>query len=260
MTQAAADPDRLYWDEHVREGIEARQQRDGAQWRLGDLAASVETTYGEQSLQKYAEEIGVEFNTLREYRRVANEFGNATRVANLSWTHHREVAALDDPEPWLRMAAHEGWSVARLRQEIEATRREAYEATSQAIRHDVREGGYSGRPAEREYARRMDREHGTTLHQAAQEAVEYSEALREEAEWRREVAPVLEAAGFSTEEMSARVARTFPLFNALEAIAGLPDPAAIASEIPEYQEYRIEAVPGAIDWLQRFMAAWRARG
>lgn len=124
---AVADPDRIYWDDHVRQGREAREQRDGAQWMLGDLAASVETTYGEQSLQRYAEEIGVGYDTLRRYRAVARAFPKDRRRSDLSYTHHAEVAALDDPAPWLQMAAAGGWSVSRLRSEIEATRREAEE-------------------------------------------------------------------------------------------------------------------------------------
>jgi len=134
-----ADPDRIYWDDHVRQGREARERRDGAQWTLGDLAASVETTYGDASIQKYAEEVGIPYDTLRRYRDVARRFPESARHRALSFGHHQSVASLDDPAPWLRMAAHGGWSVSRLREEIERTRREAEELARAAATESSRE-------------------------------------------------------------------------------------------------------------------------
>jgi hypothetical protein len=49
------DPDRIHWPNLVAEGIEVRRTRDGAQWRLGDLAREVETTYGGGELRTFAE-------------------------------------------------------------------------------------------------------------------------------------------------------------------------------------------------------------
>lgn len=113
------DPDRLYWEDFVQAAVEAREQRDSAQWRLGDLAAQVVTVYGQGDLQRYATAVGVEYETLKQYRTVANAFSEiGTRVPNLTWTHHREAAALDDPAPLLADAAANNWSVARLRKEM----------------------------------------------------------------------------------------------------------------------------------------------
>ena len=53
------------------------------QWTLGDLALEVETTHGEHTLARYAEDIGVEYNALREYRRVLRALQNADRSASL---------------------------------------------------------------------------------------------------------------------------------------------------------------------------------
>ena len=44
------------------------------QWTLGDLALEVETIHGEHTLERYAEEIGVEYSALREYRLVSRTF------------------------------------------------------------------------------------------------------------------------------------------------------------------------------------------
>lgn len=106
------------WETLVNDGIEARKQADDAAWRLGDLALQVETHYGEGDLEKYAERIAVQYVALRQYRYVSKQFKNDTRVTNLSWSHHREVAALDDRYDRLADAASDGWSVKRLRDEV----------------------------------------------------------------------------------------------------------------------------------------------
>lgn len=121
MTTAAlaADPDRLNWDDLVLDGIDARKRRDGAQWELGDLAREVETSYGGGELETYAEQIGVEYNALREYERIASQFEFATRVADVSWTHHRVVVDREDRMRWIRLAAENSWSSRKMLAEIE---------------------------------------------------------------------------------------------------------------------------------------------
>ncbi len=111
------------WDDFIAPGVRAREAIDGGRWLLGDLADAATTDYGEGRLHVYERAIGVSFDSLRRYRDVARAFDPATRVAALSWEAHREVAALDDREEWLRRAASGGWSVSRLRAEIEEARR-----------------------------------------------------------------------------------------------------------------------------------------
>lgn len=94
----------------VMEGIEARRAKDGAQWRLGDLAAAVETKYGESRLQEFAERTGVEYDTLREYRWVAQKYESVER-STLSWMHHRAAAPWPDRSYWITTAETERLSV-----------------------------------------------------------------------------------------------------------------------------------------------------
>jgi hypothetical protein len=62
----------------------------------------VVTVYGQGDLQRYAEAVGVEYETLKQYRSVASAFRESgRRLPNLSWSHHQAVAALDDPAPVL---------------------------------------------------------------------------------------------------------------------------------------------------------------
>ncbi|HYS44063.1 MAG TPA: DNA N-6-adenine-methyltransferase [Geobacteraceae bacterium] len=58
------------WRVLVTEGRQAAKM----QWTLGDLAAEVHTGYGDHSLERYAEEIGVNYSTLRSYLSVARAY------------------------------------------------------------------------------------------------------------------------------------------------------------------------------------------
>jgi len=59
-------------------------------------------------------------SVLENYEWVARAIKSSTRVEDLSWTHHREVAALPDDKQryWLEQAATHKWSVATLRQKM----------------------------------------------------------------------------------------------------------------------------------------------
>jgi hypothetical protein len=129
----AGDPDRIHWPDLVREGIAARKQLEGAQWRLGDLAREVTVAYGGRDLQQYAEEVAVEYRTLLDYRRVASAFQSSERSEVLAWSHHQILAGRGDRVAWLRLAEREGWrTVSQLRRglargnEYGPTAREAY--------------------------------------------------------------------------------------------------------------------------------------
>jgi hypothetical protein len=108
----------MEWEEAVIEGIQARQQRDGAQWRLGDLALQIETTYGERTLASYAESIGVAYHALMQYRWVAGQYEKAVRTENLTWSHHERVAGRADRQKWLKAASEHSWNVRQMQAEV----------------------------------------------------------------------------------------------------------------------------------------------
>ncbi|HLF76643.1 MAG TPA: hypothetical protein VJB57_04060 [Dehalococcoidia bacterium] len=112
------DPDRIHWPDLVAEGVAARQERDGAAWRLGDLALEVETSYGGGELQAYADAIGVAHSTLQDYRYVAGAFPLSDRSDNLTWTHHQRLAGRADRLDWLVRAVAGAWSVRTLREQL----------------------------------------------------------------------------------------------------------------------------------------------
>lgn len=67
------------------------------QWWLGDALRFGERKYGEMYSQAL-EEIDYSYGTLRDVAWVAGRFELSRRRDNLSWSHHREVAALDPQE------------------------------------------------------------------------------------------------------------------------------------------------------------------
>jgi hypothetical protein len=70
------------YDEAVRKGREAAK----SQWVLGDLALELEPKYGNATLQHFADDIGVEYQTLKVYRYVAGQYEKGTRIPGLSFS------------------------------------------------------------------------------------------------------------------------------------------------------------------------------
>jgi hypothetical protein len=68
-----------------------------SQWTLGDLACEVEKSYGEDKLGEFAEDIGVPFRSLDDYRRGARAYSLKSRnVTGNSFAVHLIFAAQDD--------------------------------------------------------------------------------------------------------------------------------------------------------------------
>jgi N6-adenosine-specific RNA methylase IME4 len=67
-----------------------------------------------------AEETGYEKETLRQYKRISENIESGTRVPELSFMHHREVASLppEKQELFLNMAVEDKLSVRDLREQI----------------------------------------------------------------------------------------------------------------------------------------------
>lgn len=98
---------------------------DTTAWWIADWLA-----YGEASFRdRYHEAIrqtSLKYQTLRNYAWVARQIDLPRRRDRLSFGHHAEVAALNQPEQdfWLRKADELGWSRNHLRSEIRASLRE----------------------------------------------------------------------------------------------------------------------------------------
>lgn len=102
----------IEWDDLVMVGQEVRTLKDVSQWYLGDLARQVIKKYGENSLGKYARDIGVNDKSLSEYRRVARYFPRKKdRIPLLSFSHHQRALKAEDPRKALLEAHDNDWSI-----------------------------------------------------------------------------------------------------------------------------------------------------
>ncbi len=100
----------MTYEDYVIRGLEARQAGDATSWELGDLASGVETAWGEEKLQTYADDIGVAYNSLRAYRQVAEAYEKDIRMSNLGWHLHQVVASRSNRVQWLQKADKGGWT------------------------------------------------------------------------------------------------------------------------------------------------------
>ena len=70
----AAKPSMVNYNKAVRTARAASQRVGLASWVIGDAALSVATEYGENTLARFADEIGVELATVRNYRTMAAKY------------------------------------------------------------------------------------------------------------------------------------------------------------------------------------------
>ena len=73
------------WEDLVMAGLELGRVEDRCQWDWGELAEEV----GGEALKDYAEKVGKEYDTLRQYRQVVRAFPPDERSSELSFYHHR---------------------------------------------------------------------------------------------------------------------------------------------------------------------------
>jgi len=99
------------YEELVQRG---RELVSGHNWILGDLALKVVIIKDEGSLQQYADDIGIEGNTLKDYRYVSAAYGSDDRSSECSWTVHQIFAAQEDRAELVKG----NWSTARARAEV----------------------------------------------------------------------------------------------------------------------------------------------
>ncbi len=101
--------------------------RTSALWWWGDALAYGEQKYGEMYSQAL-EESDYNYGTLRNAKFVSERMPLLSRLNNLTWTHHAEIANnVDDKgerSKWLRKAAEDGMSTSQLRKAIRDSKKE----------------------------------------------------------------------------------------------------------------------------------------
>ena len=123
FTQTAwlAPADEMSFEQWQNLGATLQQIDASLPWWIGDWLNYGEWAWGEAYAQA-VEITGMSVDRLNNYKWIANKIDVAQRREDLSWSHHRAVAAFD-PElqaDWLERAIENGWSVNELWREIHA--------------------------------------------------------------------------------------------------------------------------------------------
>ena len=99
-----------------------RWETDGNKihWELGDWAIQiiVGREVDRSALQDFAERIGMDYELVLDCARVARAFSQDKRRTELSFTHHRLLAARADKDDWLAAAAEQHWTIRVMQDKI----------------------------------------------------------------------------------------------------------------------------------------------
>lgn len=112
-------PGKLSFDSWYEIGRRLSSFNSASAWCLGDWLLYGENAF-EGRYRKAIEGTMLDYQTLRNYAWVAGKFPLARRRDNISFGHHAEVAAMDEPEQdyWLRKAEELSWSRNMLRKQV----------------------------------------------------------------------------------------------------------------------------------------------
>lgn len=101
----------------IEEARQANEAIDAGKWLLGEAALKwVQQTGRDRTLDRLAEAIGSEIDTVQRYRHVYATFGDvADSYPRLTWSHFRVATGWDDAEDWLGSANDNQWSVATMK-------------------------------------------------------------------------------------------------------------------------------------------------
>jgi DNA modification methylase len=129
MATSLVLPENLTFDEWSAVGAGLDRMAKAVMWWVGDWWRYGEHAYGERAAQALQSD-GYSFQTFMDAGWVASTFETSRRREVLSWTHHREVAALSREsakaaDGLLDLAEQNKWSTRDLRQQVKALRRQA---------------------------------------------------------------------------------------------------------------------------------------
>ena len=112
------DPD-LPYDQYEALCVLLGRMHEAVRFAIGDAIRLGEKLFGEDCYQAI-EQMQLSEDARREYVRVSEKVARSVRRKDLSWSHHRAVAALPIPEQrrWLKTASEERLSHAELREAL----------------------------------------------------------------------------------------------------------------------------------------------
>ena len=127
-TGMALAPGKLTYDKWASIGTKLREMNTASRWWLGDWVIYGERYLAETYTQAL-EDTDYDKETVRGFAYVCERFEPERRRDDVSWSHHRVVAALPPKEAdrWLKLAAKNNWTVKELKKEIRKAKAEDVE-------------------------------------------------------------------------------------------------------------------------------------
>jgi hypothetical protein len=124
----------LTFDEWISAGRQISRISTASAWWVGDWLNFGERSYGSR-YRAALELTSFDYKTLRNYAWVARRFQLSRRRDTLSFQHHAEVAALEEPEQdlWLSRAEAAHWTRNELRRQLSAARTTAALPTRELV-------------------------------------------------------------------------------------------------------------------------------
>lgn len=131
----------LEWEEYQVLWERLLEVEDSVKWGQALLCAAVETSYGEESIKAFAQDIGMGESTAYRLRRTWLAFPNPDeRFPDLSFGHHAIAARTNDPHYWIEDASLHNLSVRALERKVRdaerKTKAELIERTQDAIENN----------------------------------------------------------------------------------------------------------------------------
>src|SRR5919106_406315 len=84
--------------------LASSRSNDPRHYPTSPLFATEPPVYGQQTLEKFAERVGVEYKALLEYKRASEAFQYSDRSEYFSWAHRIKISHRDDRLKWLKKA------------------------------------------------------------------------------------------------------------------------------------------------------------
>ena len=103
------------WEEHVQTWLDLERVVTDQRWRQAAVIASLETRYGENSLDKFAQDVGISPKRLYEYRAAYRVYQFSGRPENLDFYHYVIASRAENPAELIEQAAADGLSTKALR-------------------------------------------------------------------------------------------------------------------------------------------------
>lgn len=124
------------WPSHVQAWLDAERDVTEARWKQAAVAWSLTTHYGENSIEKFANEIGASPKTIYFYRAAYALAQKSGRTENLEFTHYVIASSAPDPEGYLEKAVDESLSTRALKRLIARDQAAPLDDTLPAISDD----------------------------------------------------------------------------------------------------------------------------